>query len=288
MTPTASRPCCAWTSRNRAAIVDERRRPRSTRGEPAVPACSSGCRARFSASKRVVLGEALRAEHAAVHRVIRVAADADRPAVLDADEHAAADRAVAAGRRHPAVGDAAAPRRSRQFRIDGVGVAVRAGVEAEQPLQRSCRLASELEVRRRHVRRHDADEEQIAAERLRRPAPARTRPTAARGPAATSGSATAAGAEQQRPAAMNASLEASSTAAAPCPQLDAVGGDQPDEAKCDQQRAARPPSPPRRWPRPVRRWRRPPAPSSGPSGRAVRLNWSSVNRVFHAGRDGTR
>ena len=28
--------------------------------------------------------------------------------------------------------------------------------------------------------------------------------------------------------------------------------------------------------------------SSGPSAAAVRLNCSSVNRVFHAGRDGTR
>ena len=83
----------------------------------------------------VMLREALGAEHPAVHRMIRIAADADGAAVADADVHAAADRAVAAGRRDPPLGDLLRGHVA-DLRIRCIGVAFGAGVEAEQSLQR--------------------------------------------------------------------------------------------------------------------------------------------------------
>ena len=52
---------------------------------------------------RLVLGQAFWTEHAGVDGMIRIAANAHRPSVFDADEHAAADRAVPAGRRDPVI-----------------------------------------------------------------------------------------------------------------------------------------------------------------------------------------
>ena len=63
----------------------------------------------FGAAGRVedvVLAEALGAELAAVDGMVGIAADGDGLVVADADEHAAADRAVAAGGLDPGVGDA--------------------------------------------------------------------------------------------------------------------------------------------------------------------------------------
>ena len=83
----------------------------------------------------VMLREPLRAEHAAVDRMIRVAAHRHRAVALDADEHPASHRAVAARRRHPLVrhllrGDVPGNL------IDRVGVAVSSRVESEESLER--------------------------------------------------------------------------------------------------------------------------------------------------------
>ncbi len=78
----------------------------------------------------VVLAEALGAELAAVDGVVRVAAGGDGLAVFDADEHAAADRAVAAGGLDPGVGHAA----SGDLAVHGVlrvAVFLLRGVDAE-------------------------------------------------------------------------------------------------------------------------------------------------------------
>ena len=82
-----------------------------------------------------MLGEPFRTERAAVDGMIRIAADAHRAAVLDADEHPAADRAVAAGRRHPAIGNLAGGRVAHH-RIDARRRTFSAlRVEAEEALQ---------------------------------------------------------------------------------------------------------------------------------------------------------
>jgi hypothetical protein len=81
---------------------------------------------------RQVLGEALRAEAPAVHRMVRVALHGDRLVVAHADQHAAADGAVAARRAHPGVDGAAGAHRP----LDGVGhvlVAIATMVRAKQP-----------------------------------------------------------------------------------------------------------------------------------------------------------
>src|SRR5262245_40784610 len=88
--------------------------------------------------QHLVLREAPRAEQAAIDRMIRIAADRDRAAVADADEHAATDRAVAAGRRHPALGNPAR-RRVADDRIVGVRITIRPGVETDEPLERRQR-----------------------------------------------------------------------------------------------------------------------------------------------------
>src|SRR5687767_15547719 len=80
----------------------------------------------------LVLGEALRTERAPVDGMIGIAADAHRPAVLDPDEHPAADRTVAAGRRDPPVRDLTGGRVTHH-RIGGVGVTLRQRVEAQKP-----------------------------------------------------------------------------------------------------------------------------------------------------------
>ena len=51
----------------------------------------------------VVFGKPLWAELAVVHRMILITANRDRLAVLDANQHAAADRAVAAGSGNPVI-----------------------------------------------------------------------------------------------------------------------------------------------------------------------------------------
>ncbi len=66
----------------------------------------SGCRGAAGGVEDVVFAEALGAELAAVDGVVGIAAHGDGFAVLDADQHAAADGAVAAGGLDPVVGDA--------------------------------------------------------------------------------------------------------------------------------------------------------------------------------------
>ena len=80
--------------------------------------------------ENVVFAESLGAELAPIHWMIRVATDGDGFAVFDADEHAAADGAVAAGGLDPLVcyaggGDVA------EARVLLVGVLGLAGVDAE-------------------------------------------------------------------------------------------------------------------------------------------------------------
>jgi hypothetical protein len=78
----------------------------------------------------VVLAEALGAELAAVDGVIGIAAHGDGFVVFDADEHAAADGAIAAGGFDPGVGDACAADVT-EARIALEGVVGFAGVDAE-------------------------------------------------------------------------------------------------------------------------------------------------------------
>ena len=78
----------------------------------------------------VVFGQALRAQHAAIHRVIGIASHRHGAAVLDADEHAAAHRAVSARGRHPAVRDLLR-RDVAGNGIDAVGIPIGAGVEIQ-------------------------------------------------------------------------------------------------------------------------------------------------------------
>ena len=88
-------------------------------------------------SRRVdgfVLGKPFRTERPPVDGMIRIAADADGAAILDADEHPAADGAVAAGRWHPAVRNLAG-RRVAHHRVERVGILVGAGAEAEEAFQ---------------------------------------------------------------------------------------------------------------------------------------------------------
>ena len=85
-------------------------------------------------AERVVLGQALGAQLAAVHRMVGVAARGHGFAVLDADQHAAADRAVAARRLHPRVRKARL-RDVAKARVFGIGVVPGRGVEAEPALE---------------------------------------------------------------------------------------------------------------------------------------------------------
>ncbi len=83
--------------------------------------------------EHVVLAQALGAELAAVHGMIRITAHRDRLALLDADQHAAADGAVAAGRLDPGVGHS----RGGDFaihRVLRVGILCLRGVDAGEPL----------------------------------------------------------------------------------------------------------------------------------------------------------
>ena len=82
----------------------------------------------------VVLGQALRTQHPAIDGMIGVAADRHGAAVLDADEHPAAHRAVATGRRDPSIGNLLRRDIARD-RIDAVGVAIGAGVESKHLLE---------------------------------------------------------------------------------------------------------------------------------------------------------
>src|SRR5207248_9269630 len=51
----------------------------------------------------LVFRQARRTQCAGVYRMVRIAANADGPAIPDSDEHAAAHGAIAAGRRDPAI-----------------------------------------------------------------------------------------------------------------------------------------------------------------------------------------
>ena len=83
-------------------------RPSSRAPRPSVTRSSGRCRAQQRIARAVRRVRACGARTGPsgracrVHRMIGIAAHADGAAVLDADEHAAADRAVAAGGRHPA------------------------------------------------------------------------------------------------------------------------------------------------------------------------------------------
>ena len=79
----------------------------------------------------VMLAETLRAELAKVDGVVGVAANGDGLAVLDADQHAAANGAVAAGGLDPGVGDAGGGDVS-EAGVVLVGVVGLAGVDAEE------------------------------------------------------------------------------------------------------------------------------------------------------------
>ena len=80
--------------------------------------------------QHLVLGQALGAQPPLVDRVVGVALDGDRPAVTHADAHAAAHRAVAAGRPDPAVDRPAGADRPTAGLVD-VGVPVAAVVGAD-------------------------------------------------------------------------------------------------------------------------------------------------------------
>ena len=81
-----------------------------------------------ASAQRLVLAQSLRAQPPAVHRVVGIALHRDRPAVADADEHPAADRAVAARRAHPVVGRGS--RSQAGARLVNVGVAITTVVDA--------------------------------------------------------------------------------------------------------------------------------------------------------------
>ena len=72
--------------------------------------------------------------------MIRVAAHADRAAILDADEHSATDRAISAGRGHPAIGNLLRGSVA-VLGIVAVGILLRENVEAEFSLAGSCGLS---------------------------------------------------------------------------------------------------------------------------------------------------
>ena len=112
--------------------------------------------------ENVVFAEALGAELAAVDRMIGITANCDGFVIFDADEHAAADGAVAAGGLNPGVGHARAGDVA-EARIAVEGVVGLASVDAEgsaNSFQHSVGAsASEGE---RHVERNDGDEEEIA------------------------------------------------------------------------------------------------------------------------------
>jgi hypothetical protein len=80
----------------------------------------------------VVLGQPFGTEASVVHRMLRVAHDADRLVAADAEQHAAADRAVATRRSHPAVGTAARIHHAALL-VGRVARLVPSGGQAEQP-----------------------------------------------------------------------------------------------------------------------------------------------------------
>ena len=103
-TPSDSLPWRCWMSRKRSTMVS-RASSQETGSKHTVLAQerllgAAGC------VEDVVLGEALGAELAAIDGMVRVSADGDGLVVAHADEHAAADRAVAAGGLDPLVRDA--------------------------------------------------------------------------------------------------------------------------------------------------------------------------------------
>ena len=107
---------------------------------PATPAWPSTSRRRQPpvGGDRLVLGQALRAQPAAVDRVVGVALHGHGPPVAHAEQHAAADRAVPARRAHPAVDGAAGADRPPAGLVD-VRVPVPAVVDAEDGAQPGAR-----------------------------------------------------------------------------------------------------------------------------------------------------
>src|SRR6185436_12975468 len=106
--------CAIPRDRQEASILLEQRRARAAFGVEGV-----------------MFREPFRAEHAAIDWMGGVAADADRSPVTDADEHAAAHRAVPARGGDPRFGGAL-PRGVAGDRVDGIRVTIGVGVETEQ------------------------------------------------------------------------------------------------------------------------------------------------------------
>ena len=116
----------------------------------------------------VVLGEALGAELAAIDGMVGIAAYGDGLVVAHADEHAAADGAVAAGGLDPFLRDARLGDVTEDG-IFGVGVLVAAGVDAGESVDGAWIACNEEfthawhrpDEGEGHVERHDGDEEEV-------------------------------------------------------------------------------------------------------------------------------
>ena len=81
-----------------------------------------------------MLGKSFGAERARIYGMRRIAAHGHRAAILYADEHAATDRAIAAGSGHPTVRNL--PRGGVADGLVGcIGILFRENVEAEIALQ---------------------------------------------------------------------------------------------------------------------------------------------------------
>ena len=78
----------------------------------------------------MMLAQALRAELAAVYGVILIAAHRNGLPILDADLHAASDRAISAGGLHPSVGNSGGGHFA-EARVIGVAVFPGQSVDAE-------------------------------------------------------------------------------------------------------------------------------------------------------------
>src|SRR6516162_9590019 len=91
--------------------------------------------------QRVVLGKSLWAERAGIDGMRGIPTHRYGPAILDAEEHAAANRAIAAGGGHPTVRDLAL-RGVPGGLIGCVGVLFRENVEAEMAFQTHAAFCS--------------------------------------------------------------------------------------------------------------------------------------------------
>ncbi len=120
-----------------------------------------------------MFAEALGAELAPVYRMVGIAANRDCLAVLDANQHAAADRAVAAGGLDPPLGDAGAGdvagyrvALERVLRLPGVDAqrASQAGPHQWVPprVKVSAMFRGTTETKKRYRARSTADEGRCA------------------------------------------------------------------------------------------------------------------------------